>query len=139
VRAGQLAEVAPRAVTLQLEGVLLRRSLGDPDNGKVTPGVLSDRTQLTATRRREELVQELVDGIDVIAQSIYPPPEGRVLDQRLGRTPGVELSRDTAAQIIDLLRVVTRHRPWNHPAEQCVPDLAAIHRWSITAGPGHRR
>ena len=30
-RAGQLAEVAPRVVTLQLEGVVLRRSLGDPE------------------------------------------------------------------------------------------------------------
>ena len=138
-RAGHLAEVAPRAVTLQLEGILLTRCLGDPGNGKVSPRILSDPTQLNVTRGKEELVQEPVDSIDVIARPRCLLPEGRVLDQRPGRTPGVELCRDTATQIIDLPRVVTRNPPPARHAEQCVPDLPAVHGRSITAGPGPRR
>lgn len=68
--------------------------------------------------------------------------EGRVLDQRPGRTPGVEFCGDAAAQIVDLPRVVTRdlqHVRRALPAEQYVPDLAAVHGRIVTAGLGRRR
>src|SRR5262245_26432458 len=117
LHAGLLAELTPRVLALLGEVRPQTRWLldGVPDpapaelgHGEIPPRVGADPSQLRVTRAKQELVEEPVDGIDVIA----PPrdqflPERRVLDQRPDRPTGDKLVRDAAKQIVDLRRRIT--------------------------------
>jgi hypothetical protein len=62
-------------------------------------------------RAKEELVEEPVDGVDVICPRYKFPGERCVLDQWPGRTACVKLGRDAAKQIVYLRRGITRDMP----------------------------
>jgi hypothetical protein len=107
--AGLLAEVAP-SIRAILETVL--RVPGDPapgelGHGEVTPRVFDHPSRPILARVKKELVQEPVDGIDVICPPrCHSYSERCVADQLPGRPTGVQLRRDAAKQIVDLRHVI---------------------------------
>src|SRR5262245_19744505 len=78
------------------------------DDAKVTPRVSTCSGPFGVALVKEELVQEPIDGVDVI-EPLSPCLEPCALDQRLNGPVGINLRRDTAKQIVNLRRVVTVH------------------------------
>src|SRR5215469_8993211 len=120
-------------------------------DGEVTPRVSDRPGHLSVALAAEKLLQEPVDGLDVVSSPCSPPPESGhgwiltvadsergVLDQRCGLA-GVQCIRDASKQVVDRRGVVTRNHasgPLIPLDEPCIPDLVPVHGRTTTAGPG---
>src|SRR5215469_3231006 len=119
-------------------------------DGEVTPRVSDRPGHLSVALAAEKLLQEPVDGLDVVSSPCSPPPESGhgwilavddsergVLDQRSGRLAGVQCIRDASKQVVERRGVVTRNPAPRIPLDEpCFPDLVPVHGRTTTAGPG---
>ena len=110
MRTGLLAEFVPFAGALLGEVIVpIAPAPGERgDDAEATPRVSARSGLLGVALAMEEIVQEPIDGVDVI-EPLSPCQEPCILDQRFNGPVGIDLRRDTAKQIVNLRRILTVH------------------------------